>query len=101
MGNAFLQRQREHNSSTFIALYEDPFDWAQFNNDARRGWHRQWSTHSFLFLDGHADNMFTDTTKGNRGLGWKSSAWSPASVYTPWWEDPADPDYEYRNIAPR
>ncbi len=101
LGNAFLRRQRERNSSMFIALYEDPFDSAQWNNIARRGWHRQWSTHSFLFLDGHANNMFTDTTKGNRGLGWKSSSGSPGSAYTAWWQDPADPDYEYRNLSPR
>ena len=37
LGNAFLQQQRERNSAVFIALYEDPFDSAQWNNIARRG----------------------------------------------------------------
>ena len=101
LGNAFLSRQLEFNSSTFVVTYEDPFDSAQWNNIPRRGWHRQWNTHSFLFLDGHARNMLADTTKGNRGLGWKTSSASPASAYTPWYEDDQDPDYEYRNIAPR
>lgn len=101
LGNAFLSKQLEFNSSTFIALYEDPFDSAQWNNIPRRGWHSQWNTHSFLFLDGHARNMFADTTKGNRGLGWKSSSASNASIYTPWYEDEQDPDYQYRDLVPR
>jgi prepilin-type N-terminal cleavage/methylation domain-containing protein len=101
VGNAFLSRQIEFNSSTFVAIYEDPFDSAQWNNIPRRGWHRQWNTHSLLFLDGHARNMFADATKGNRGVGWKTSSASSASPYTPWYEDPTDPDYEYRNIPPR
>ena len=92
-GNAFLKKQFAYHSSTFIMLYEDPFDSAQWNNIPRRGWHRQWNEHSFLFLDGHAANMRTDTTRGNRGKGWKTaSGW--------WWEDPDDPDYEYRDLRP-
>jgi len=92
-GNAFLSRQLERHSSTFIMLYEDPFDSAQWNNIPRRGWHRQWNQHSFLFLDGHAANMLADATRGNRGPGWKTaSGW--------WWTDPEDPDYEYRDVRP-
>jgi prepilin-type N-terminal cleavage/methylation domain-containing protein len=100
VGNAFLDRQREHHASEFVALYEDPFDSGQWNNIPRRGWHKQWNYHSFLFLDSHAANMLADTTRGNRGLGWKTAAGGGPSVYTPWWEDPQDPDYEYRMLGP-
>lgn len=100
LANAFLRRQLETDSSIFIILYEDPFDSASFNNIPRRGWHKQWSQHSFLFLDGHAANIFTDTTKGHRGLGWKAATGGPRSPIQPWYRDPDDPDYEYRNIRP-
>jgi prepilin-type N-terminal cleavage/methylation domain-containing protein len=104
LGNAFLRKQLESDSAPiFIILYEDPFDSASQNNMPRRGWHKQWSEHSFLFLDGHAANMFTDTTKGHRGPGWKAATgYHDASVtpIPPWYIDPTDPDYEYRNIRP-
>jgi prepilin-type N-terminal cleavage/methylation domain-containing protein len=99
LGNAFLARQRELHASKFIVLYEDPFDIAQWNNFPRRGWHGGWNTHSFLFLDAHAANMLTDTTKGNRGVGWKSASGSGDSAYTVWWRDVNDPDYEYRLMS--
>jgi prepilin-type N-terminal cleavage/methylation domain-containing protein len=101
LGNAFLRKQLESDSaSIFIILYEDPFDSASSNNIPRRGWHKQWSQHSFLFLDGHAANIFTDTTKGHRGLGWKANTGYDGSPVQPWYLDPDDPDYEYRNIRP-
>jgi prepilin-type N-terminal cleavage/methylation domain-containing protein len=93
LGNEFLGHQLDRHSSTFIMLYEDPFDSAQWNNIPRRGWHGQWNTHSFLFLDGHAANMHADATHGNRGFGWKTSAGE-------WWNDPEDPDYIYRTLCP-
>ncbi|MFQ5807405.1 MAG: type II secretion system protein [Phycisphaerae bacterium] len=100
IANNFLRKQRELYSSIFVMLFEDPFDSAQWNNIPRRGWHRQWSYHSFLFLDGHADNILADATLGNRGLGWKTAAGGGPSPFTPWWDDPSDPDYEFRNLGP-
>ena len=98
--NAFLREQLAFEPSRFIILYEDPFDSAQWLNIPRRGWHQKWNRHSFLFLDGHAANMVTDTTKGNRGLGWKSASWSPQTAFPAWFNNPEDPDYQYRDITP-
>lgn len=94
VANHFLRMQRQHHSSTFVILFEDPFDSAQWRQMSRIGWHRQLNMHNFLFLDGHAANMYADTTnKRIRGPGWKTAArW--------WWNDPEDPDYEYRNLGP-
>jgi hypothetical protein len=88
--NAFLRQQ---NPGTFIILYEDPFDMAAWSNFPRFGWHKKWNRHSFLFLDGHADNMLTETGDGNSGRGWKSPNYN-------WYNNPEDPDYRYRAISP-
>lgn len=101
LGNAFLRKQMEFHSSRFVALYEDPFDSAQWNFIPRRGWHRQWNQHNFLFLDGHAASTFADTTKGNRGPGWKTASGRPRTPIRPWYLDQNDPDYEYRDLRPR
>lgn len=98
--NAFLRRQFQRHASELIMLFEDPFDSAQWNYFPRMGWHQRFNRHSFLFLDGHATNMLADTTKGNRGLGWKTcSGNSPEDPYA-WWNNPDDPDYQYRNLPP-
>ncbi len=94
--NAFLRVKLREDASRFIILYEDTFDVAQWMNIPRRGWHRQWNKHSLLFLDSHAGNMFTDTKEGARGLGWFSASFNKPG--TGWWNDPADPDYKYRNL---
>jgi prepilin-type N-terminal cleavage/methylation domain-containing protein len=91
--NAFLKRQIEFHASRFIILDEDPFDSAIYSVIPRRGWHKQWNRHSFLFLDGHAGNIQTDTANDTFGPGWKSSGGN-------WFNDPNDPDYQYRNIPP-
>ncbi len=71
--NAFLHQQMLYDSARMIILYEDPFDVSQGQNVPIRGWHKEWMRHSFLFLDGHANNVVTDTTNGKkRGIGWKS-----------------------------
>lgn len=89
--NAFLRIQRAKHASTFVVLYEDPFDSSLWNKIPRRGWHGKWNRHSFLFLDGHAENITADPTEEDQGLGWKT-----ASDY--WWLDPEDPDYQYRLV---
>ncbi len=91
--NRFLKVQREKAVSTFIMLYEDPFDSALFEKRKRLGWHRQWNRHSFLFLDAHAANLYADTSRGTSGLGWKTASGG-------WYLDPADPDYPYRTLGP-
>jgi len=98
--NAFLRVQQQRQAAVFILLFEDPFDSAQYNRVPMRGWHREWNRHSLLFLDGHAANLYTDTTKGNRGLGWKSASGNAWNDPQAWWMDPDDPDYKYREIAP-
>jgi prepilin-type N-terminal cleavage/methylation domain-containing protein len=96
--NAYLHVKLRESASTFIILYEDPFDSAQWLNIPRRGWHRMWNRHSFLFLDGHANNVFTDTKAGARGLGWFSGSFNAPGIG--WWSDPKDPDYRYRDLPP-
>ncbi len=62
-------------SSRFIVIYEsllhrlfDPV-LATGGGLQARGWHRRWSTHSVLFLDGHSENRHMDT-RFPRGDGW-------------------------------
>jgi prepilin-type N-terminal cleavage/methylation domain-containing protein/prepilin-type processing-associated H-X9-DG protein len=98
--NAFLRVQRMKHASTFIIIYEDPFDSAQWLRIPRRGWHRGWMRNNLLFLDGHAASVRTDTTQGSRGLGWKSASGNDPDDPLAWWNDPHDPDHEYRNIVP-
>lgn len=53
--------------SRFVVIYESFLH--LLLTDARaagggiqaRGWHRKWSSHGLLFLDGHAENRFMDT----------------------------------------
>jgi prepilin-type N-terminal cleavage/methylation domain-containing protein len=96
--NAYLRIKLRQDASRFIILYEDPFDSAQWLNIPRRGWHRQWNKHSFLFLDSHAGNVVTDTKAGARGLGWFSGSFNKPGVG--WWNDPTDPDYRYKDLPP-
>lgn len=91
--NRFLAVQRDKHASRFIVLYEDPFDSAQYRRINRFGWHRQLNRHSFLFLDGHASFLRTDTTKGNNGPGWKTASGM-------WYNDSNDPDYPLRTLEP-
>ena len=62
-------------SSRFVVIYEallhklfDPVLDTGGGLQAR-GWHRRWSTHTVLFLDGHSENRFMDT-RFPRGDGW-------------------------------
>jgi len=93
--NKFIARQRERAASRFIMLFEDPFDSAKAGEYQRMGWHRQWSRHSFLFLDGHAANLYVDTAHDDFGPGWKSPSYD-------WFKDghEDDPDFDLRFIAP-
>lgn len=89
--NRFLARQRNHNVSRFVMLYEDIFDSAQYNNIQKVGWHKKLNRYSFLFLDGHAGHITADTSKGNNGPGWKTSSGM-------WYNNPDDPDYPLRGL---
>lgn len=91
--NNFLRKQIQFHSSRFVILFEDPFDSAQWENIPRRGWHQKWNRHSLLFLDSHAENLYTDTAAGNSGTGWKTASGQ-------WWNDPNDPDYQWRMLGP-
>lgn len=92
--NHYLSMQLQYHASRFVILFEDPFDSALWSRINRRGWHKKWSRHSFLFLDGHAENMFADSKAADWGTGWKAGS-------TNWWVNPDDPDYRYRNLGPR
>ncbi len=98
--NAFLRMQMMRHSAEFVILFEDPFDSSQWNRVPRRGWHREPNRHNFLFLDGHAAYTYADTTQGSRGLGWKTASGNAAGDPRAWWNDPRDPDYQYRDIVP-
>jgi prepilin-type N-terminal cleavage/methylation domain-containing protein len=106
--NAFLRQQMQTDSARLIMLYEDPFDVAVWNGIPNRGWHKEWMRHSFLFLDGHANNVITDTTNSKkRGIGWKSCSGNAGGDPNAWWnapEDPTnpkyDPDVAYKYITP-
>ncbi len=98
--NAFVRIQLQRDASRFVVLFEDPFDSALWNRIPRRGWHRQWNRHSMLFLDGHAANMYADSSKGTRGLGWKTCSGSSLEDPNAWWNNELDPDYRYRDIPP-
>lgn len=98
--NAFVRQQLLRNSSVFVIIFEDPFDSAQWNRIPRRGWHRKWNQHNLLFLDGHAAAVATRTTQGSRGLGWSTASGNDPADPNAWWNDPTDPDYQYRGIMP-
>jgi prepilin-type N-terminal cleavage/methylation domain-containing protein len=91
--NNFLAQQRRRDPGRFVMLYEDPFDSAQYNRIPRFGWHRQWNRHSFLFLDGHAANVYADATEFYQGPGWKTSGGA-------WYNDEHSVDYDLRTLGP-
>ncbi len=105
--NAFFQQQMVNDSGRMIVLYEDPFDVAQWMEIPNRGWHKEWMRHSFLFLDGHANNIITDTTNHKkRGVGWKSCSGNSPSDTNAFWNTTDinnsnyEPDNIYSTIAP-
>jgi prepilin-type N-terminal cleavage/methylation domain-containing protein len=102
IGNAFVKAQQRKNSSQFVIIFEDPFDLSQTRRIPMRGWHKETNRHDLLFLDSHAANVYTDTTKGNRGLGWKTasgeSTWPAEDIW--WSSESKDPDNQYRCYQP-
>jgi prepilin-type N-terminal cleavage/methylation domain-containing protein/prepilin-type processing-associated H-X9-DG protein len=58
--NLFLRVQRRHWADRFVILYPDRFDLLQYNRMPGMGWHKQWNRHNFLFLDGHASNVYAN-----------------------------------------
>ncbi len=98
--NAFVKIQLRWDATRFVILNEDPFDSALWFHIPRRGWHKKWNRHSLLFLDGHAANKQTDTSKGTSGLGWKTGSGKSLEDPAAWWNNPLDPDYRYRHIPP-
>jgi hypothetical protein len=100
--NAFIKGQFTSDAARLVMLYEDPFDFALRNQVARRGWHGKLNQHQFAFLDGHAARVETLTEKELRGANWKSCGAADVrnAKTRPWWENPEDPDYKYRQIKP-
>lgn len=100
LSNAFVRQQLRTDSARMIILFEDPFDSAQWLRIPRRGWHRQWNRHTFLFLDAHAAYLRTNTAVGTRGTGWKTASGNAFSDPLAWWNNPLDPDYRFRDLRP-
>lgn len=98
--NAYLRRQFETSSSTFMILWEDPFDVGLYQMYATRGWHRKFARHSAMFLDGHAEHRKLDPTLERSGPGWKTGAGASGGDPTAWWNNPNDPDYKFRGLGP-
>ncbi len=71
--NDFWRRKMLTESSRFITLWEDSFDVAVWSAIQTRGFHRKFSVHSVLFLDGHAENRYFDTRQ-NWGTGWNTAS---------------------------
>ncbi|MEW6252461.1 MAG: type II secretion system protein [Planctomycetota bacterium] len=98
--NAFIKRQLQKEAALMIMIYEDPFDFGLWQKVPKRGWHKKWNRHQFIFLDGHAAAVETDTGKQVRGSGWKSCGKPDPPGILAWWENPLDPDYQFRKIPP-
>jgi len=100
--NAYLRHQLQRHSSTFVILYEDPFDSALWLGMPRRGWHRMWNRHNLLFLDGHSANTYTDTStrEWHMGTGWKTGSGNSPRDSKAWWMRPTNVDFWLRNIPP-
>ena len=83
-------------------LYEDPLDSSLWLRIPRRGWHNQWTKHNVLMLDGHAEYAKIDPSSplGRQGNGWKAASGNSWNDPLAWWNNAADPDYRYRNLAP-
>lgn len=89
--NNFLEIQLEQAAARFVILFEDPFDSSLLNRWPKVGWHRKWQRHSFLYLDGHAANIFANVNGGRYGPGWKTSS-------GPWYFREEDPDYQWKDL---
>jgi prepilin-type N-terminal cleavage/methylation domain-containing protein len=98
--NAFIRIQLKKHASRFIMLYEDPFDSAMWMHFPRRGWHKKWNVHAFLFLDAHSAVVPAETKKWTQGPSWKSCSGNSSGDAKAWWNLRTDPDYEHRNLRP-
>lgn len=99
--NNYLKKQLQYHAARFIILYEDPFDSASYSRIPRRGWHKQWNRHNFLFLDSHAASVVAVMTSGQiTGTGWKSASASGATDPRAWWRDSQNEDYRWRDLGP-
>ncbi len=79
LGSFMLRGKAERGSAEFVLFYENMFNYAQagarprgFSNPAAKqheGWHRQFSTFTAAFMDGHAEYRIYDTRYPD-GPGW-------------------------------
>ncbi len=80
--NAFWKKKLITEASRFLTLWEDTADVALFSGIQTRGYHKKWSTHSVLFLDGHADNLYMDTRQTwGKGFNSASQYWREWGEY--------------------
>ncbi|MCG3126218.1 MAG: hypothetical protein CHACPFDD_01048 [Phycisphaerae bacterium] len=80
--NGYWKLKLTKDSGRFITLWEDRADVAIWSAVQTRGYHKRFSTHSVLFWDGHADNLFMDTRQ-TWGTGWKTGS----RYWQKWGED--------------
>lgn len=83
--NLFIEGKRIVNqgvggsAAEFVLMWENQVDqlWVgatpQGGGQLGEGWHRSYSNHTFLFLDGHAEHKYFDT-RYSQGAGWRVTA---------------------------
>ncbi|MFQ5429955.1 MAG: type II secretion system protein [Phycisphaerae bacterium] len=76
-GKKILHEDIGGSASEFVLMWENQVDQlfvgsTQPGNTGHLGvgWHRKFSSHTFLFLDGHSEHKFYDT-RFHRGAGWR------------------------------
>lgn len=98
--NAFLRTQFRRDASRFIIFWDDPLGRSLWEYKPMRGAHRKMAQHNVAFLDGRAAYLHIDPRVGSRGPNWKAASGNKAIDPLAWWNNPDDPDYAYRDIAP-
>ena len=98
--NAFLRLQLRKEAGRFVIMTEDPFMRSQWEYKTKPGSHRKFARYNLGFLDGHAAYTYANTAEGSRGATWKTGAGYRKDDPRAWWNNPNDPDYQYRNIDP-
>jgi hypothetical protein len=64
-----IQDAQNHFAAEFTLLWEDPMDWALYDDVQEMGNHGKFSKHAAGYLDGHAAYKYMDT-RSHGGPGW-------------------------------
>jgi prepilin-type N-terminal cleavage/methylation domain-containing protein/prepilin-type processing-associated H-X9-DG protein len=84
LGRILVRDGRAGFSGRFALFFEEPVDWAYYQNTLEMGYHKNFSRHNIGYLDGHAENKYMDT-RGWCGTGWYSinPNWVKTDDYQP------------------